>query len=197
MAINQKTFFMKKLNYVLFLSFVFLLIAGCSKLDTQPELLNSNDNVTLKKKDKDHYVPFKATFEVNVSKIYPPPTPPRPPKIQEVLGTGNVTHLGKTNLYIKQWWWPNSPPPFTLPRWGHGNGELIFTAANGDILLATYDDAISHHKSKTDVYVTFTGHFKDGGTGRFEHAEGSFEWIVIFNPTENIGTATATGKIMY
>ncbi len=185
---------MKKLNYFLLLSLVFMLIAGCCKLETQPELLNSSDDVTLKKKMKkkgnDHFVPFKATFEVYVDKVLKESPPP--PKIQEVLGTGNATHLGKTGIYLKQWWGPTDSPGH-----GQGKGVITFTAANGDILKAEYDDAESFHESATVVYIEFTGIFKDGGTGRFEHAEGSFEWEGIFYPEVNKGTATIKGRIKY
>ena len=180
---------MKKLSYVFLLSLLFLLLAGCSKEDVQLEPLKTNDNVLLEKAKPDRFVPFKATFEVYVDAILDPSPPP--PKVQEVLGTGNVTHLGKTDLYMLQNWWPSSPGV------GKGTGELIFTAANGDELLASYTDAKSIHFSPTYVTITFTGIFKDGGTGRFAHAEGTFIWDGEFNPTTNIGTSTVTGEIMY
>lgn len=182
---------MKKKSYVFLLSLMFLLLAGCSKEDVQLEPLKTNDDVFLKKADK--YVPFKGTLEVYVDEVLQ--VPPPPPKIQVVLGIGNVTHLGNTDLYMMQNWWPKLPP--TTPPEGKGTGDLIFTAANGDELLASYTDAVSIHFSPTYVTVTFTGVFKDGGTGRFAHAEGTFIWDGEFNPDTNIGTSTVTGEIMY
>ena len=184
---------MKKLSYVFLLSLLFLLLAGCSKEDVQLEPLKTNDDVLLEKAKPDRFVPFKATFEVYVDEVLQ--TPPPPPKVQVVLGTGNVTHLGKTDLYMLQNWYPKLPP--TIPPEGIGNGELIFTAANGDELLASYTDAESIHFSPTYVTVTFTGIFKDGGTGRFAHAKGTFNWVGEFNPSTNIGITIVTGEIMY
>ena len=182
---------MKKLSYVFLLSLLFLLLAGCSKEDVQLEPLKTNDDVLLEKAKPDRFVPFKATLEVYIDEVLPSPPPP---KIQEVLGTGNATHLGKTDLYMKQTWYPI---PNTMPREGKGTGELIFIAANGDKLLASYKDAKSIHFSPTYVTVIFTGIFKDGGTGKFAHAEGTFIWDGEFNPATNIGTSIVTGEIMY
>ncbi|MEN8123739.1 MAG: hypothetical protein ABFR32_01315 [Bacteroidota bacterium] len=186
---------MRKLINLFLLNLLFLLFVGCSEEGIMFESLDSNDDVSLKNARVKHYVPFKGTFEVYVDKVIP--YPPPPPKIQEVLGIGNVTHLGKTEVFIEQKWWPPHPPPLIPPWTGTGIGEIVFTAANGDILLAYYEDAVSFHESYTDVYVTLTGHFKNGGTGRFENAEGSFIWEVIFYPLTNEGTVTLTGEIKY
>ena len=172
-----------------------MLLVGCSREDNRPEPLNPDDNVTLKKGNANHYVPFTATFEVFIDAIIH--NPPPPPKIQEVLGTGNASHLGKTDLYMKQSWYPPGPPPYEFPWSGSGYGEVSFTAANGDILLADYNDGVGTHISETLVYVAFTGNFKDGGTGRFAHADGFFYWDGIYNPVENCATATVIGEIIY
>lgn len=207
---------MKKLNCALLLSLLMLLLVGCSKVDNQSETLKSSDDVTLKKADK--FKPFHATFEVYIdlnSIILRCPNPPCPPfnddfppsplwyegdlvflKYQIVYGEGNVTHLGNTGVEITQWWRPLELPP-EVPYHGVGIGEFIFTAANGDQLLAVYDDAESFHATDTYVTLIYTGHFKDGGTGRFANAEGSFIWEGEFNPVTNFGTVTATGKIKY
>lgn len=183
---------MKKLTCIFLLSLLFTLLAGCSKEDVQLEPLKTNDDVFLKKADK--YVPFKGTFEVTIDTVlhFPPP----PPKVQEVLGTGNVTHLGKTDLYILQNWFPPQPPILIPPYTGTGNGEMTFTAANGDLLFASYNDAEGFHDIAPPVLITFTGHF-NGGTGRFENAAGSFTWDGEYYPATNSGTATVTGEIMY
>lgn len=205
---------MKKLNYFLVLSVVLLLLVGCSKDNIQSETLKSDDVVTVEKAKPAHCVPFDATFEVSIDMEsillgpnvpLPPPFPPPEGKIfkkyQFVYGEGNASHLGLTNLSIEQWWRPTSPPPLPgdpfKPWSGAGVGEFIFTAANGDILLADYDDAISDHETPTYVTLIYTGRFKDGGTGRFANAEGSFIWEGTFNPVTNFGTVTASGEIMY
>ena len=185
---------MRKLNYVYILSLIFLLFSGCSDEGIQPKSLDSGDDISLKSAKSKHYVPFKATFEVYVDKVtHLSP----PPKMQEVIGVGNATHLGLTEILMEQSWWP--PVPIELPFTGTGIGKVTFTAANGDKLLAEYDNAKAIHEGPTSpfVNVTFTGHFVDGGTGRFEKAQGTFEYKGIYNKVTNEGTATLTGKIMY
>lgn len=197
---------MRKVNFVFLLSLMILVIAGCSKLDTQPELLDSSDDVTLKKKGMKNFVPFKASFElaVDVQSILLGPNVPAPPsyyegpdfkKYQFVYGEGKATHLGKTGVNLEQWWRSIFPPP--PPYSGVGIGEVIFKAANGNLLLADYNDAVSFHETATYVEITFTGHFKDGGTSRFANAEGYFYWVGVLNPVTNFGTVTVTGEIKY
>ncbi len=192
---------MRNLKCVFMLSLVLMFFAGCEKMEIQPDPLNAADDISLKSADDAQYkgsmkhcVPFKGEFQVYVSNIIHPGPPP---KIQEAEGFGKATHLGKAKVYLKQWWMPPMPPPTGFPWAGTGWGEVAFTAANGDILKAVYDDAIGKHVSKTLVFVSFTGHFKDGGTGRFKHAKGEFRWDGVFNPLLNEGTTTLTGNIKY
>ena len=193
---------MRNLKCVFMLSLVLMFIAGCEKMEVQPDPLNAADDISLKsaedaqfKGSKKHCVPFKGEFEVHVQNVLAPGPPP--PKIFETWGFGKATHLGKAKVVLIQEWFPPGPPPLNFPWTGTGNGEIEFTAANGDILLAYYSNAEAVHESPTLVNVTLTGIFKDGGTGRFEHAEGEFLWSVVFNPVKNLGSVTATGKIMY
>lgn len=186
---------MRKLNCIFIVNIVFIVLLGCSEDSILPESIDSDETVSMKSDKVDKFVPFKGTFEVKVDKVLH--LPPPPPKVQEVIGEGNVTHLGKTEVYIKQWWLPPNPPILIPPYTGTGWGDIIFTAANGDLLLAEYKNAEAYHETETLVFVTFTGYFKDGGTGRFKNAEGSFIWEVIFNPKLNSGTTTLTGEIMY
>ena len=206
---------MRKVNFVFLLSLMILVIAGCSKLDTQPELLDSSDDVTLKKKGMKNFVPFKASFELAVdlqSVLLGPNVPPPPDnlqlpsglpflKYQKVNGNGKATHLGKTGLKLEQWWRPTSTPPQPggsfHPWGGTGSGYVFFTAANGDLLKAEYKEAVSYHAEPDYVTVTFTGYFIDGGSGRFANAEGWFLWEVEYNPITNFGNVTATGEIKY
>ncbi len=192
---------MRNLKCVFMLSLVLMFFAGCEKMEIQPDPLNAADDISLKSADDalykgsmKHCVPFKGEFQVYVSNIIHPGPPP---KIQEAEGFGKATHLGKAKVYLKQWWKPPGPPPFVFPWTGTGWGEVEFTAANGDILKADYNDAKGRHESPTLVYVTFTGHYKDGGTGKFANADGDFLWSVVYNPVTNMGTVTATGNIKY
>ena len=186
---------MSKLNHVFLLSLVFLLIAGCSDDEIQPMSLDSADDVSQKNAKAKYYVPFKATFEVYIDEIthMPPPLP----KVQNVIGNGNATHLGKTQMFMEQKWWPPHAPPLIPPWTGTGVGEIIFTAANGDILLAEYGDATGFHKTENLVILKFTGHFKDGGSGRFANAEGSFEYYGEYIINQNKAIATLNGEIKY
>ena len=124
---------MRKFKCVLLFCFVLVLIAGCSKEEIQPEPLNTPDDIALKKAsaqkmngERDHYVPFKGTFEVQIAKVIKQSPPP--PKIQEVTGSGNATHLGKTEVYIYQEWRPYAVPaqPPPVPT-GNGEGYFKFT----------------------------------------------------------------------
>ena len=210
---------MSKSNYVFLLILLFLLQVGCTDENIQPESFYSKDDISVKKDKVNHYVPFKSTFEISVDlnsvlsfppnelpvSPYPPTPPPNIPfkKYQEVFGNGFATHLGKTDVKLEQWWRPTLNPPPPRPgdpfhQWsGTGCGEIYFTASNGDILLADYNDAIAVHLAPDYVETTLTGYFKDGGTGRFANVEGWFQWDVEYYPVTNIGTIKVIGEIMY
>jgi hypothetical protein len=212
---------MKNFNRLLVVSFVLLLIAGCSKQDVQSDAFKSEELVTVKKVKPNQFVPFNASFDIAVDMssvlTFPPgplPDPPYPPtypdfpdfpfkKYQEVYGDGNATHLGNTDVMLEQWWRPTLLPPPPPPggpfhEWsGVGCGKIYFTAANGDMLLADYNGAIAVHLAPDYVETSLTGNFKDGGTGRFANAEGEFLWLVEYYPLDNYGTVTVTGLIKY
>ncbi len=186
---------MSKLNYVFILSLVLLFFTGCTEEEILPKSLDTGDDISLKNTKTKHFVPFKATFEVYIDKVthIPPPLP----KEQNVIGNGNATHLGKTELFMEQKWWPPHAPPLIPPWTGTGIGEITFTAANGDILLAEYNNATGFHKTNNLVILKFTGYFKNGGSGRFANAQGSFEYYGEYNPMINKAIATLRGKIKY
>ena len=179
---------MKKLRYYLLISLVMAMIVSCSKQDLQQLQEEAPDDVNLKSAV---FVPFKGEFKVYVDQVIH--MPPPPPKVQLVLGVGKVTHLGKTDISILQNWWPPAYPGAP----GTGTGEITFTAANGDVLLAQYNDGDAYLCSPTYVEITFPGYFKDGGTGRFEYATGYFTWEGIYNPTANEGLSIVDGEILY
>ena len=178
---------MKRLRYLLLFSFVMVILCGCSKQDAH-QLGNPLDDADTK---SNIFVPFKGEFKVYVDHVIH--MPPPPPKEQLLLGDGQVTHLGKTDISMVQLWWPPKFPETPAT----GTGEVTFTAANGDILLASYEDGKAYHYSTTYVEVTFTGYFKDGGTGRFEHAAGYFTWEGVYNPITNEGFSIVDGEISY
>lgn len=83
-------------------------------------------------------------------------------------GWGNATHMGRSRVYAEHC----SYRPFDGPPDGtYGQGEIIVTAANNDVLLATYDNGISYPVgSGVEFLDDFT--VVDGGTGRFAFASG-------------------------
>ena len=179
---------MKQFRCLLLYSLVIAMMAGCSKQDVQ-QLADDPHDATDQKNTV--FVPFKGQFKVYVDHVIH--MPPPPPKEQLSAGNGNVTHLGKTNVSIVENWWPPKFPETPAT----GTGEITFTAANGDILLASYINGKAYHYSTTYVEVTFTGHFKDGGTGRFEHASGYFSWEGVYDPTANEGSSRVDGEISF
>ena len=186
---------MSKFNYLFILSLVLLIFTSCTEEEILPQSLDTSDDISLKNAKAKHSVPFKATFEVYIDEIthLPPPLP----KKQNVIGNGNATHLGKTEMFVEQEWWPPHAPPLIPPWTGTGIGEITFTAANGDILLADYNNATGFHKTNNLVILEFTGHFKDGGSGRFVNAQGSFEYYGEYIIDINKAKASLTGKIKY
>ena len=96
---------MSKLNYVFILSLVFLFFTGCTEEEILPQSLDTGDDVSLEKSKKKNFVPFKATFEVSID-LASVKLPPPLPKEQNVIGNGNATHLGKTEMFVEQKWWP-------------------------------------------------------------------------------------------
>ncbi len=109
---------------------VLLLTVGCSKEEIQPEPLNAADDVSLKSAkvnqkncNGDHYVPFKAKFELTATvNTYKPvmqlddqtvwlPTTPIGGMHVDIEGSGNATHLGRTDFVIAQWWSQLYPYP--------------------------------------------------------------------------------------
>jgi len=99
-------------------------------------------------------------------------------------GTHTSTHLGAGPFRIEHCVYglltdPGAPPPANGIPMGYDAGERIFTAANGDQLLGTA------------AFIGFTAPpptpgwqfiesltFLDGGTGRFEFAEGTGQCLI-------------------
>jgi hypothetical protein len=174
---------MKRCNSVLLLSFMFLLIAGCSKLEIQPDPLNSGDDGALKSAMK-HLVPFKASFEV-----WSYPAAPVNGILEQIVeGIGNASHLGKTTIYVNE----------VIDLRGFpwlGGYDIIFTAANGDQLYGVYTSDIDP-SSFPELTGAGTGSFA-GGSGRFEDASGDLEYKVTFNAAEGKGQVSYSGNIKY
>lgn len=237
---------MKYLKIAFIFGLVLMISAGCSKEEIQPDPLNETEEAAFKRAKEEKarrghqahkLVPFKANFDLvakfdgfravkRIDMVTPWPTFHYPPGAMHIVieGSGNATHLGKTELIIKQWWTrqhtsPPEPPPPPLDKlgyWSYGQGFTTFYAANGDELYATYWGWADHWSDGDGTEIKTHGTFI-GGTGRFEGATGFFLWEGVFKkdfmpvpPTEGIpgsgtpigtefgaGTVTVSGSISF
>lgn len=216
---------MKYFRIAFILGLALMIFAGCSKEEIQPDPLTTADEASFKKA-MTHYghhahmsleghklVPFKATFELAASFQHFGPISqidfqtewpfggPAPGMHVIINGKGNATHLGLAELEIRQWWTRAhpTPPPVVSGFFSYGQGEITFTAANGDLLFATYWGWADHQDDPPTEILTF-GTFT-GGTGRFVEASGTFIWDGLFVgkfkpiPTTPGGTEFGTGKV--
>ena len=101
-------------------------------------------------------------------------------------GAGTATHLGQ--------WTVTGNPKYTPDSNGviHSSGEATLTAANGDKLVFTIDGILD------PVAGIDQGVFHIvGGTGRFEGASGSANFVVTLSPLTGGFELTAVGTINY
>jgi hypothetical protein len=165
-----------------------ILIAGCSKLEIQPDPLYSSDESALKSAKK-HEVPFKGQFVNWERKDYVAPDPDPPATMRAYFdGEGNATHLGKTLQFQDQQWEEGA-------LGAKGWGTMIFTAANGDELWSTYTSSFLWEDWPVFI-IPGKGEFT-GGTGRFENATGSFDMEETYDYLNEMGTGIYTGTIKY
>jgi len=101
-------------------------------------------------------------------------------------GAGTATHLGQ--------WTVTGNPKYTPDSNGviHSSGEATLTAANGDKLNFTIDGILDPIAGVDQGVFYFLG-----GTGRFEGASGSANFVVSINPTTGGFDLTVVGKINY
>ena len=100
-------------------------------------------------------------------------------------GSGTATHLGQ---------WTVSGPVKYTPDNGvlRSSGEATITAANGDKLLMQIDGILDPIAGVDQGVFYFVG-----GTGRFEGASGSANFIVTINPLTGGFDLTVVGRINY
>jgi len=92
------------------------------------------------------------------------PAPPLAFAIATFTGSGHAKHLGRIDIVAEHC----SHSDFT-----YSQGLLTITAANGDVLLATYTNGVSDFTNfPPDIGFTDEFTFVDGGTGRFAEASG-------------------------
>jgi len=101
-------------------------------------------------------------------------------------GSGTATHLGQWTVSGKVAYTPDNDGVL------RSSGDATLTAANGDKLYFKIDGILD------PVAGVDQGHFYFvGGTGRFEGATGSTNFVVSINPITGGFDLTAVGKINY
>ena len=123
-------------------------------------------------------VPFRGTWEGStVSAV------PVGPNVVLVVssGEGRVTHLGRFTM---------TSPHLTFLDTFALEGEQIFTAANGDVLTATFTGQLAPNaegnlEGALEAIIT-------GGTGRFAGATGSYDFHIVARPAAFGFDSTAT-----
>ena len=139
--------------------------------------------------------PFKAEF---TTEFFNSNVTPLGVFTTVVEGTGNATHLGEVALVGVHNF---SFTDFTNPFLGGPayNGELVLTAANGDVLNATYGGDISFLGDPIFPFlIEFTITF-DGGTGRFENATGEASCVGLTTivPVPDSPLFTGTSQFVF
>ena len=101
-------------------------------------------------------------------------------------GSGTATHLGQWTVTGTVKYTPDSDGVL------HSSGEATLTAANGDKLLFQIDGILDPVAAVDQGVFYFVG-----GTGRFEGASGSANFVVSINPLTGGFELTVVGKINY
>jgi hypothetical protein len=126
-------------------------------------------------------VPFNGKLEGGYTLSFPGPME----LVVAGEGTGNATQLGRFTFEY-----------FELVdlSTGTGVGTYVFTAANGDKLNSTWT-GLGYPTSDPNVLAIVENGTITGGTGRFDHAGGSYKVERLFNFTTNSGPGLFEGKI--
>lgn len=104
--------------------------------------------------------------------------------LTELTGTAVSTHLGRgafegSLCLYGQLTNPEADPPDNGIPFGWMEGELVLTAANGDRLhVRAWSTGFTAPPGTPGWKFIEEGVFVDGGTGRFQHAEGQFTGYV-------------------
>lgn len=101
-------------------------------------------------------------------------------------GSGTATHLGQWTVSGTVHYTPDSNGVL------HSNGEGTLTAANGDKLNIVIEGILDPVTAVDQGVFRFAG-----GTGRFEGATGTLNFVVSINPVTGGFDLTAVGKIDY
>lgn len=187
--------------YFLILLFGALLFCACEKENIDPlveDQVQSQIEESALKGAKKHMVPIKGNFVQDQTVDGT--------EYVELEGVGTVSHLGKTKLWVGQYWnfisisvLPDGKAVLEL----EGDAEVIFTAANGDELWADLHafntiEGMMGNDGFIPIFATVTGSGEfTGGTGRFSEAEGTYELSAYYDFIAEKSEAFYTGEIMY
>lgn len=183
---------MKDLNRFLLLGFVLVLIAGCSKMEMEPDPLNSgNDNAL--KGAKVQMVPFKSAFDTwKVSEEYILAGEIPIGFHVVVEGNGEANHLGKTAITVDQeWYFPMTAGPLT------GTSLITLTAANGDMIKVDFNGELYPNQDWSYMKISGTGTIIPESSGRFKDASGELDLVATFDNVAGEGETYMTGTIIY
>ena len=158
---------------------VFCLVFGCNKTD---ELIADEDLQLKSAQSQMVYVPFKGDLKIWIESF----EQVGPDRTQVMVGTGNLTHLGKSTFCANE--------NVSMATWT-GVEEVTFTAANGDKLFAFLTNVINPEGYPLLV-IEGEGYFT-GGTGRFKNAEGTLHYHATFHVENNKGEKFFTGEIKW
>lgn len=129
---------------------------------------------------KDHQVPFNGSLELATTVDFQFPI-----VIVNGNGTGNATHLGNyTMTFQSQIFAPT----------GESVGTMVFTAANGDQVFATFAGGGTATSDPNFLALSEVATIT-GGTGRFVGATGTFTTQRLLNRTTFTSSGSFTGTI--
>lgn len=129
-------------------------------------------------------VPFKGTYSTTIEVLSAPPI-----QQSRITGIGEASHLGESKFVALSTANFTTLPPFQIA------GTAIFYSDNGDVFYTSFNGSITPKLDGTRLFV-INMNIK-GGTGRFEHASGSFVGNSIVNITQPSNTITFEGNISY
>ena len=128
-------------------------------------------------------VPFKAYYSM-LPRIVGPAGPDYPGCVkQELPGTGQATHLGLSTWYSEATGCPAAGTQF---------GSSIFTAANGDQLIGTFEGISSMAPDGSQVEFSGTALVTEG-TGRFAGYTGT----LTYWGTAALAASPRTGELHF
>lgn len=168
-SISPQRLFLKY-RTILLLASIFLFIGGCKKEDH------------LCKKT----VPFKATYFVTSEVTSAGP----PIQKQHLTAIGEGTPIGKATFEADVELDLSAPAPTPV------SGKQIITTENGDKIFTTGKGFAIGPDANGDIKVV-TNDIITGGTGKYEHATGSYNTLATASIKSNKGTDSSEGSITY